>query len=369
MGDAEARRTELTLAEHVRLLDDLAAAGSLWLCYTGGEIFARPDFLEIYRAARERGFIVTLFTNATLVTERVADALAELPPFSIEVTLYGATRATYEALTGIPGSYEKCLRGIRLLGERNLPLALKTVAVTINRHELEAMKGLAAELGLPFKWDAMMSPRLDCSKAPLEVRLSPEEIVALDLEDAGRMAEWERFRGSCSIGIPPEPSGAESLYQCGGAVTSFAVDPQGRMSVCVLSEDRKYDLRTGSLRDGWEVFLHSIRSLKRTRPSRCARCGLQSLCGMCPANGFLENGDPEKPVEFLCETAHLRAAAFGWETPEHGPCAYCHGGADAERLAAQGAALREGREAPSAPTRVFLPTLSSRAGETGACGR
>src|SRR5438093_9908575 len=83
MGDEGARSRELTLPEHVRILDELAGAGCLWLLYTGGEVFARPDFLDIYSAARERGCLITVFTNGTLITPRSAELLAERPPFSI----------------------------------------------------------------------------------------------------------------------------------------------------------------------------------------------------------------------------------------------------------------------------------------------
>src|SRR3990170_6933236 len=120
MADAEARRAELTCDEHCRILDELAEAGCLWLLYTGGEIFARRDFLDIYTYAKKKGFLLTLFTNGTLVTPRVADHLAAWRPFAIEITLYGRTKQTYERLTGIPGSYEQCMRGIHLLKERGL---------------------------------------------------------------------------------------------------------------------------------------------------------------------------------------------------------------------------------------------------------
>ena len=73
MNDGEARGRELDYDEHCRLLDELADAGCLWLLYTGGEIFARRDFLDIYTYAKKKGFIITLFTNGTLVTERIAD--------------------------------------------------------------------------------------------------------------------------------------------------------------------------------------------------------------------------------------------------------------------------------------------------------
>jgi uncharacterized radical SAM superfamily Fe-S cluster-containing enzyme len=101
MADQEARSRELTKEEHFRLLDDLAEMGCLWLLYTGGEIFARKDFLEIYAYAKQKGFLITLFTNGTLITEKVADYLQQWPPFANEITLYGRTMETYEALTGI----------------------------------------------------------------------------------------------------------------------------------------------------------------------------------------------------------------------------------------------------------------------------
>ncbi|MCU1227759.1 MAG: putative Fe-S oxidoreductase, partial [Acidobacteria bacterium] len=160
MHDGEARARELTTAEHHRVIDEIADLGCLWLLYTGGEIFARRDFLDIYRHAIRRGLLVTLFTNGTMVTEPIADELVKWPPFSIEITLYGATRETYEALTGIPGSYDLCMRGIALLLERGLPLKLKTVAVSINKHEIGAMAALAETLGVEFKFDAMINPRI-----------------------------------------------------------------------------------------------------------------------------------------------------------------------------------------------------------------
>jgi hypothetical protein len=54
---------------------------------------------------------------------------------------------------------------------------------------------------------------------------------------------------------------------------------------------------------------------------------------MCPANGELENGDPESPVEFLCQVAHLRAYALGSHVPEHGDCPNCAPGAQHAALA------------------------------------
>jgi radical SAM protein with 4Fe4S-binding SPASM domain len=326
MDDRQARAGELSYAEHCRILDEIAEAGCLWLLYTGGEILARRDFLEIYAYAKSKGLLITLFTNGTMITPRIADYLAERRPFSIEITLYGRTKETYERLTGIPGSYEKCMRGIELLRERKLPLKLKSVAVTINKHEVFEMQRFAhEELGLEFKFDSMMSPRIDCSQSPLAVRLKPWEIVELDLEDPRRAAEWknyaEMFGGSVHTG-----ERSDEIYYCGGGVDSFAIDPEGKMSICVLSHFDTYDLRKGSFRHGWDDFMLKTRHKKMTVITKCANCAIKALCGMCPAQGELENSDSEKPVDFLCHVAHLRAHVLGVSVPAHGECEYCEGG-------------------------------------------
>lgn len=372
MQDAGARDREMSLDEHVRLLDDLRDAGCLWLLYTGGEIFARADFLDIYTEARRRGFLITLFTNGTMITERVADHLARYRPFAIEITLYGRTRETYERLTGIPGSFDKCLRGIRRLLDRGLPLALKTVAVTVNRHELAGMQAFADELGVAFKSDSMINPRLDCSQSPLAVRLTPEAAVAIDLEDARRGDEWVQFADHVQQALAQTPP-PETVYQCGGGINTFAIDPYGRMSICVLSETHKVDIRGGRFLAGWQGFLREQRARPITRLTKCVACALKSACGMCPANGELAHGDAETPVDYLCHTAHLRAHALGLPVPPHGACEYCAGGerhadivASAARLRADVAVARRPAMQTDEQGRRRLPVVATPS--AGGCG-
>ena len=372
MSDVSARKNELTFDEHVRLLDELVQQGCLWILYTGGEIFARKDFLDIYTEAKKRGFLITLFTNGTMITPRVADHLAEYRPFSIEITLYGATRNTYEELTRIPGSYDRCMKGIQLLLERGLPLKLKTVPTTVNFHEIYEMKRMAEEdFGVQFKFDPLVNPRTDCSQSPLNVRLTPEHVVALEFRDPVRKSEYKKMV-DLELARPAQRE-SDRKYTCGGGQNGCAVDPGGRMTICVLSHQDGYDFRKGTFTEGWTTHLAEIRDSKRTRETKCSRCRIQSLCSMCPANGELENGDAESPVEFLCEVAHLRAFTLGLEVPEHGDCQYCGDGTQHATLLATATRVNHFVQetptiSPLAQMTSLLPVLQIAGGcSTGGC--
>jgi radical SAM protein with 4Fe4S-binding SPASM domain len=218
------------------------------------------------------------------------------------------------------------MQGIRLLMERDLPLKLKSMAITSNKHELWDMRRFVTdELGLEFKFDAILNPRCDCSQSPLEVRLSPEEVVKLDLQDPERIDAWrdlvERSNNSRNV-----PENSKAVWQCSSGLNTFAVDPYGMLHMCVLTQNDGYDLRNGNFQKGWEQFLYKLRQKEISKQTKCLNCVIRDMCGMCPANAGLENLDEEEPVDFLCQVAHLRAYAFEIPIPPHGDCEYCEGG-------------------------------------------
>lgn len=307
--DHEDTQKELTLAEIDSLLDTLIAEGCLWLLLTGGEPFVRKDFLDIYTAAKKKGMIVTLFTNGTMITEEIADYLADWRPFCVEITLYGMTKDTYENVTGVPGSHARCLSGIELLLERKIPLKLKTMVLSLNKHELEQMREYTEGLGLTFRYDPLVNPRIDGSHKPSEVAITPEEVVQLDVNDKKRFDSWMEMLEKY-LGPPSDPT---ALFGCGAGRSSFNIDPYGKMSVCVLVRQPEHDLRTQPFKTGWYEAFPEVLATKRTKESPCAKCELAALCGQCPGWAELEHGDPELPVDYLCKVGHLRAEAFGVE--------------------------------------------------------
>ena len=301
------RSRELTYAQWCDLLDQVTAEGCLYILLTGGEPLLRPDFIDIYDHAKRKGLVITLFTNGTLVTPEVAKHLREWPPHLIEITLYGATRDTYESVTGVEGSFERCMRGIRLIHRAGLPLQLKTVVMKPNRHEFEAMEAFAQDLGLEFRYDGILRPRPDGSKEPGDLRLSPDEVVELDLAHPDLVEQWklqtERVQGT----LGPGP-----LYVCGAGVNSFHIDSYGCLSLCIAVPEPCLSLVDGiAFREGWQGFLADVRRTPCSTDYACRQCELVTLCSLCPAFALYEVGDAEAPVEYRCEIAKRRAIAFG----------------------------------------------------------
>ncbi len=300
------RQAELSLAEIQHLLDEIKAAGCLWLLLTGGEPLLRPDFLEIYQYAKRKGFILTLFTNGTLLTPALADHLAEWRPFNIEITLYGYSQATYERITGIPGSHARCIRGIELLLERKLPLRLKTMLMTLNQHELGGMQAFAESLGVEFKFDPILNAGLDGSLLPTGLRLQPDEIVAIEQADPVRSQRWpESIKKSMEQKI-----NFRKFFACSAGKDSFHIDPFGQLSLCITARQPSYDLRSGTFQQGWDSFV--IQQLEReyTQNPDCEGCGLRPICAQCPAMVQSELGHSHGRVEFLCRLTQQRWEAF-----------------------------------------------------------
>lgn len=308
--DRSARARELTLPEIQRITDQVVEAGCLWMLLTGGEVFIRPDFPEIYRYMKRAGLVLTVYSNGTTVTERTADLLAELPPRRVEISLYGITPGTYEAVTGAP-ALERCLRGIRLLLDRGVRVKLKSVVTRDNYDEFMAIRRFVrTELGLEeFYYDPNLNHRKVEGRSgdePARYRVPPERVVELDrLIDAETGDELRKFyRGAGALRTT-------HVFTCGAGVNSFHIDPYGRLSTCMMVPGYEYDIRHGSFREGWEDYFPTVIGRRRERASRCDTCAIASACDGCPGWSLLEHGEFEHPVDYLCEINHRRAEAFG----------------------------------------------------------
>jgi radical SAM protein with 4Fe4S-binding SPASM domain len=319
--DMEAYQRELTTFEIKGILSEAARLGALSVRFTGGEPLLRDDFPEIYMFSRRLGLRVTLFTNGRLITRKLADLFARIPPLEkIEVSVYGTTRQTYEAVTRAADAYGPFRRGVQLLWERKIPFLLKGTLLACNKNEIldsESWEGcFPGFLERPLAYTLFLSlrGRRDSEGENREIRkmrLSGEEITRiLTRQGVSYWKERERF---CSHFLGPP---GDRLFPCGAGAGSGSVDAYGKFQLCLMlrQPDTVYDLRTGTLREALMKFSPRIREWRAQDSeylSRCGRCFLKALCEQCPAYSWAEHGFLDRPVEYLCRVAHAEARYLG----------------------------------------------------------
>ncbi len=293
--------SEMTTKQIISIVDMVTEAGCLYLLITGGEALLRKDFSSIYRHAKQNGLLVSVFTNGTLIKDDIVRLFAEFPPYDVEISLYGATASTYEKITQVTGSYEKCLAGIQQLLENNINVKLKTILMTLNRHEFSAMENMAKNFGVKFRFDAAIFPRLNGDKGPLSFRVHPKEAIEKEMRGENTLRKWKeylrRFEGT---------SMSNALYQCGAGITSFCIDPYGNLQPCLMSTACEYNLLDGDFLTGWHEVIPHIRERKAGNTYACNTCAFWMLCGHCPAFFELENGAEDIPSDYLCDMGRYR---------------------------------------------------------------
>ncbi len=244
---------ELSAAQWLDLARQAKDAGLLFLLLTGGEIFLRPDFFELYEPLTRMGLVITLFTNGTLITPAIAARLAQSPPSRLEITLYGGTPETYDAVTGVKGGFESCCAGIEALLAHRIPLGLKTTLSERNIHELETMRKMAHDWGVPFNGAWYLSQRPDGAATDVETcRLSPAACVELEATDPTSTNE---MRQVASAG---QPLRTDDNFYCKVGRTAFVINPYGKMNACLLLPEPEAPALEIGFKAAWEQLVKFV---------------------------------------------------------------------------------------------------------------
>ena len=318
-GDREAKRRELSLEEIDAITDEALELGTLWVLLTGGDPLLRKDFADIYLLLKRKGFLVEVFTAGTLINREHVDLFKQYPPRSLETTVYGVTRETYERVSRKPGSFDAFMQGLERLWAAGLKVNLKTVALRSNLHEMPAILEFCREhCPEDYRLDDFLHLRYDGDpKRNEEIkseRLTTEEIIALDKTDPKELQGWKTMCGSMIF--ERKEYGDHRLFKCGAGMDAAVIGYDGVLRPCdsLVHPDFTYDLRRGNLTDAWINFVPRMWEAeihKQEFEETCGTCSLRNICMWCPARAHLETGELDAFLPEFCTLTHARVEAFG----------------------------------------------------------
>ena len=134
---------ELSTAEGIHLLDELAAMGTPICVLSGGDPAKRRDLLELIRYGTKRGMRMATIPAATpLLTRGLVFALKDAGLAQMALSLDGPTAKSHDRFRGVPGAFDRTMEGARYAQEASLPLQINTVFGSHNEHDFAAMADL-----------------------------------------------------------------------------------------------------------------------------------------------------------------------------------------------------------------------------------
>lgn len=297
-------KDQLSTEEVITALDALAAAGTIFLTFTGGEIFLRSDLFELIAAAKKRRFSVRLFTSGTLLDRAKVARLATLKPTAVEISIYGMRSEIHDKITGRPGSLRQSLRAALLLRQAGIPVALKSPMLEGTDEAHFDLVDAARRIGAGFQIDPSLVSCRDGNTRPLSLRCSVETIARL-------------FRDPRLVSaIPttlPHP-GKPSDAPCAIARRVVKIAANGEVFPCSTFPIAAGSLREQSFSEIWRdsSVLQELRSLTLgDLEGECGNCSRQGYCGRCSAQALLEHGNFAGPSVEACDRAEARELAYG----------------------------------------------------------
>lgn len=262
---------ELSAGEWLRIAEDAKEAGTTWLCITGGEPTMHPEFKTIWKELAQMGFYITLQTNASTITEKLAGLLEEYPPRQAKVTLYGTNNEVYRAVCGVEEGFTRVNDGIHTLMSLGIPVELVSTVIRQNEDDAQNMAFYAYAHQLP--WVSMNNVKdsiryENVSMDPVRVHVDWQKYSRQKMEQLIHKQQYfDRNRKPCTW--------------CRDYRVGYWIRWNGTMCFCSFLDKPDILVRELPFQTAWERLLDYEESLDW--PEKCKNCEAFELCEKCAA--------------------------------------------------------------------------------------
>ena len=311
------RPDELTTAEALDVVRQLAAMGAREVVLIGGEAYLHEGFLDIAAALAAAGIAPTITSGGRGITRELATAMAAAGLQRVSISIDGL-EATHDRMRAMRGSFVLATQALAHCREAGLPIAANTNINRLNARDLEGLYDHLRNQGVR-SWQVQITTPLGRAADRTDMILQPWDL----LDVVPRVAALKRRAHGDGITImpgnnlgyfgpeeallrSPEPGGADHWVGCQAGRFVMGIESDGAVKGCPSLQTASYvggNVRSRSLRDLWDQTPELAFARRRTAAD------LWGFCRSCPFADVCLGG---------CSfTAH---ALFG--RPGNNP--YCH---------------------------------------------
>lgn len=282
--------TLLSADEWIEIAKQGQKAGAYKITLTGGEVFTRSDFQQIYETVYDMGFHISIISNGYLINEKAVAWLSRRKPDFIKITLYGASNETYQKVCGVSNGFTTVTSNIQRLMDNGISVVTCMTVIEDNNDDIDQVK----------KWAKERKIKLVVSKVIRKYvsnpRINPEAVrVPVTVDDK---FETRDIRHTTDLYGTDNGGPFEN---CIGYHSSMIIGWDGLALGCNFIKSVKVDIRNRNLVECFKELWARLDGLKR--PKECTKCKYLHFCNPCPGKLEGESGDPEKISKYVCDHA------------------------------------------------------------------
>jgi 12,18-didecarboxysiroheme deacetylase len=295
---------ELSHAEGLRLIDDLAAFGVPVLLFSGGEPLLRPDIFELIEHAVRAKMRAVVSTNGTLITRDVAARLKDIGLSYVGISLDGL-QPTNDRFRGVPGAFERAMAGVTNCLSLGVKVGLRFTVTRQNATDAGGIFDLLEAHGIPrvcfyhlvyagrgsaLLQDSRMSHEetrhtVDLIMArtkALHAAGKPVEVLTVDNHTDGpylylKLLTEDPRRAAAVLALLKMNGGNNSGQAIGCVSWDGSVHPDQFWRHCTLGNVKERPF-SAIWTDPANELLGNLRSRKQHLKGRCAACRWLDIC-------------------------------------------------------------------------------------------
>ena len=301
------RKKELSTEEVYATLEQLAALGCLHLTLSGGEPLNRRDCIKIFERAQSLGFAWNLSTNASCITDEIADTLKQLHVLEVSTSIFSTKPETHDRITGVKGSLKNTLKGLSFLKNHHIRLRIKCLLMKCNLDQYQKIGELARSLGATCQFDTNLLPGGQNNTAILKQRLNNTQLQAV-------LANQEVFPIHDQP-FSPHANNCSSVLEsnqqitCSAGKSYLGINPYGDVFPCIHFPEPGGNIKSITLKEIWgSPVFQSARSMTLADTRECLHCSHNQYCARCPGLAHKEDGNLLAPSQWACKTAKITKA-------------------------------------------------------------
>ncbi|ARC86347.1 radical SAM additional 4Fe4S-binding SPASM domain protein [Clostridium argentinense CDC 2741] len=292
---------EMSLDVIYKVIDQMAELGIKKTLVTGGEATLRKDLIKIIHRLTNYGIEVILPTNAYSMTDKLAKELKELGIKKVQTKLDAAKPETQDRLSGVNGSYERLIQGIKILKKFSFEVSTVAVATAWNIYEIPEVIKICVDLNVDEINPRIYSPGIWALNGRGGEYLNPSSQSIMWLEEQIRNLQ-EKYKGKAnisSLNIDTLCNRKEGeISTCTGAISSCTILQNGLVVPCELLADFREDFIMGDVK---KASIYDIWNSQSTREwiyrgnnmlsELCSSCAEVEKCkGGCPWKAIVSYG-------------------------------------------------------------------------------